>query len=489
MSAQSETVGRVQVVTSQGAVEGTVAHGVERFLGVPYAAPPFGARRFAPPRPVEPWAGVRDATRYGATAPQSPYPGALAALLPTVTVPGDDVLHVNVFTPADRGTDLLPVIVWVHGGSLAPGSHARAGDDGTRFAPDGGVLGGVNYRLGAEGFSVLDGAPRNLGLADQLAALRWVQDEVAAFGGDPRRVTLAGQSAGGNTVSAILAHPSAPDLVARAIVQSGPLSAQPAARAGRITRAMGKDLGVPMTRAGFATVLPEALVGSQDRVTAGSTPLTGGPGFALVLDDDLVPREPHEALTAGAGSTIPLLVGATTEEYRLWFVPTGLLSRFRWWHLAVARRKVGISARAVRLFRRNRPGASAGELLGALATDVLLRVPLQQVADSRRSADAETFVYEFAWRSPVQDLGAAHAVELGFVFDGLATPDSTALAGPEAPQSLATAMHGAWVAFATSGDPGWQRWDETRPVRVFDGEGDPVVLAPRDDERAALDAR
>ncbi|MBD7982818.1 carboxylesterase/lipase family protein [Oerskovia merdavium] len=489
MSAQSETVGRVQVVTSQGAVEGTVAHGAERFLGVPYAAPPFGARRFAPPRPVEPWAGVRDATRYGATAPQSPYPGALAALLPTVTVAGDGVLHLNVFTPADRGTDLLPVVVWVHGGSLAHGSNALAGYDGTRFAQDGVVFVGVNYRLGAEGFSVLDGAPRNLGLADQLAALRWVQDEVAAFGGDPRRVTLAGQSAGGNTVSAILAHPSAPDLVARAIVQSGPLSAQPAARAGRITRAMGKDLGVPMTRAGFATVLPEALVGSQDRVTAGSTPLTGGPGFALVLDDDLVPREPHEALTAGAGSTIPLLIGATTEEYRLWFVPTGLLSRFRWWHLAVARRKVGISARAVRLFRRNRPGASAGELLGALATDVLLRVPLQQVADSRRSADAETFVYEFAWRSPVQDLGAAHAVELGFVFDGLATPDSTALAGPEAPQSLATAMHGAWVAFATSGDPGWQRWDETRPVRVFDGEGDPVVLAPRDDERAALDAR
>lgn len=489
MSAQSETVGRVQVVTSQGAVEGTVAHGVERFLGVPYAAPPFGARRFAPPRPVEPWAGVRDATRYGATAPQSPYPGALAALLPTVTVPGDDVLHVNVFTPADRGTDLLPVIVWVHGGSLAHGSNALAGYDGTRFAQDGVVFVGVNYRLGAEGFSVLDGAPRNLGLADQLAALRWVQDEVAAFGGDPHRVTLAGQSAGGNTVSAILAHPSAPDLVARAIVQSGPLSAQPAARAGRITRAMGKDLGVPTTRAGFATVLPEALVASQDRVTAGATPLTGGPGFALVLDDDLVPREPHEALIAGVGSTIPLLIGATTEEYRLWFVPTGLLSRFRWWHLAVARRKVGISARAVRLFRRNRPGATAGELLGALATDVLLRVPLQQVADSRRSADAETFVYEFAWRSPVQDLGAAHAVELGFVFDGLATPDSTALAGPEAPQSLATAMHCAWVAFATSGDPGWQRWDETRPVRVFDGEGDPVVLAPRDDERAALDAR
>lgn len=489
MSADSEVAGRVRVVTGKGAVEGTVADGVERFLGVPYAAPPFRDRRFAAPRPVEPWDGVRDATRYGATSPQSPYPGALGALLPTVRIDGEDVLHVNVWTPAERGTDLLPVLVWVHGGSLAHGSNALAGYDGTRFAQDGVVFVGVNYRLGAEGFSVLDGAPRNLGLADQLAALAWVQDEVAVFGGDPRRVTLAGQSAGGNTVSAILAHPSAPRLVARAIVQSGPLSAQPAARAGRITRAMGKDLAVPTTREGFATVLPEALVASQDRVTAGATPLTGGPGFALCLDDDLVPRTPEDALVAGAGREIPLLVGATTEEYRLWFVPTGLLGTFRRLHLAVARRKVGISARAVRLFRRNRPGAPVGAVLGALATDVLLRVPLQRVADARRSAGAETYVYELAWRSPVADLGAAHAVELGFVFDGLATPDSRALAGPEAPQSLATSMHSAWVAFATTGDPGWQRWDETRPVRVFDGEGDPVVLAPRDDERAALDRR
>ncbi|MFF2623688.1 carboxylesterase/lipase family protein [Oerskovia jenensis] len=489
MSADSEVADRVRVLTSKGAVEGTVVDGVERFLGVPYAAPPFRDRRFAAPRPVEPWDGVRDATRYGPTSPQSPYPGALGALLPTVRIAGDDVLHVNVFTPAERGTGLLPVLVWVHGGSLAHGSNALAGYDGTRFAQDGVVFVGINYRLGAEGFSVLDGAPRNLGLADQLAALAWVQDEIAAFGGDPRHVTLAGQSAGGNTVSAILAHPSAPDLVARAIVQSGPLSAQTPARAGRITRAMGKDLAVPTTREGFATVLPEALVASQGRVTAGATPLTGGPGFSLCLDGDLVPRAPHDALVAGAGRTIPLLVGATTEEYRLWFVPTGLLSTFRRLHLAVARRKVGISARAVRLFRRNRPGAPTGVVLGALATDVLLRVPLQQVADARRTAGAQTYVYEFAWRSPVADLGAAHAVELGFVFDGLATPDAVALAGPDAPQSLATAMHSAWVAFATTGDPGWQQWDETRPVRVFDGEQDPVVRAPRDDERAALDRR
>ncbi|TGJ95272.1 carboxylesterase, partial [Actinotalea fermentans ATCC 43279 = JCM 9966 = DSM 3133] len=266
MSADSEVAGRVRVVTGKGAVEGTVADGVERFLGVPYAAPPFRTRRFASLEPAEPWDGVRDATRYGATSPQSPYPGALGELLPTVRIDGEDVLHVNVWTPAVRGPELLPVLVWVHGGSLAHGSNALAGYDGTRFAQDGVVFVGVNYRLGAEGFSVLDGAPRNLGLADQLAALAWVQDEVAAFGGDPRRVTLAGQSAGGNTVAAILAHPSAPGLVARAIVQSGPLSAQPATRAGRITRAMGKDLAVPTTSAGFATVLPEALVASQDRV-------------------------------------------------------------------------------------------------------------------------------------------------------------------------------------------------------------------------------
>lgn len=225
---------------------------------------------------------------------------------------------------------------------------------------------------------------------------------------------------------------------------------------------------------------------------SGGNPISGGAGFTVATEPPLVPKSPFDALLAGQASGIPLLIGSTTEEYRLWFVPTGLIPTFKRIHLFGARVKLGISAATVRTFRRNRPKAPTGEILGAIATDLLLRVPLNRVADARSTAGAAaTWVYEFAWRSPVGSdglgaLGAAHALELGFVFDHLASPEAVRMAGTDAPQSLATAMHDAWVAFATTGDPGWSRWDATRPVRTFDGVDDAVVLAPRDDERAAL---
>ncbi|POH74515.1 carboxylesterase/lipase family protein [Arthrobacter glacialis] len=472
--------------TSAGDVQGSVSHGVEHYLGIPYASAPTGALRFALPAPVTPWEGVRSATELGPTAPQNPYAGAMARILPTAIIPGDDYLNLNIAAPAERGEGLLPVMVWFHGGSLQHGSNALSGYQGGAFARDGVVYVAPNYRLGAEGFSVLEDAPLNLGLADQLAALRWVQAEIAAFGGDPTRVTVFGQSAGGNTVAALLAHPQASDLFSRAIIQSGPLTAQPAKKSGRITAKIAKDLKVSATRDDFARTTPEELLAAQARVTAGSTPITGGAGYALTLDPALVPANPFDALTSGAGTGIPLLIGTTTDEARLWLVPSGLVMKLKGIHLALARRKVGISAAAVMLFKRNRPHSITGEILGALATDKLLRVPVNQLADARLSGPAPTFVYEFAWQSPVEYLRAAHAVELGFVFDDLSSPDSLGLAGSTAPQALATEMHKAWVDFAVSGSPGWQPWTAHRPVKMFDGAGNPVVLAPRDDERAAL---
>ncbi|ALE06584.1 carboxylesterase [Arthrobacter sp. ERGS1:01] len=474
------------VTTSSGRVRGTVRDGIERFLGIPYADAPLGPLRFALPAPPSAWAGERDATSAGPTAPQNPYGGALARILPTVIIPGEEFLNLNIATPADRGTGLLPVMVWFHGGSLQHGSNALAGYDGGAFARDGIVFVAPNYRLGAEGFSVLDGAPLNLGLADQLAALRWVRAEISRFGGDPKRVTVFGQSAGGNTISALLAHPEAPELFGRAIIQSGPLTALPRAKAGKITALMAKDLGIPATRAAFMNVSSAELLAAQARATAGSTPITGGTGYSLALDPELVPANPQDALEAGAGAGIELLIGTTTDEARLWLVPTGLVMKLNRLHLAVARRKVGISAAAVRLFTRNRPNSVTGEILGALATDKLLRVPVNQVADARLARGASTHVYEFSWPSPVEYLRAAHAVELGFVFDDLASGDSIGLAGADAPQSLATAMHKAWVDFAVSGDPGWQAWTAERPVKMFDGDANPVVAAPRDDERRAI---
>lgn len=487
-SSDGSTTTTVSVDISFGEVRGTTTSGIDRYLGIPYAAAPVGENRFALPVPPQPWQAPFAAAEYGPTAPQSAYGGALARILPTVTIAGDDFLNLNVWAPAAETREgLLPVIVWIHGGSLKHGSNALQGYDGTTFARDGVVFVAPNYRLGAEGFSVLEGAPLNLGLADQFAALRWVQAEIERFGGDPRRVTVCGQSAGGNTISALLAHPDAAALFAQAIIQSGPLTARPAASAGKITRLIAQDLKISATRDAFLAVPPDELVAAQSRVTAGSTPLTGGAGYALAIDPQLVPVVPQRALESGRGDAIPLLIGTTTEESRLWLVPTGLSHKLRALHLAVARLKFGISAATVRLYKKNRPGEGSGDILGALATDLLLRVPAARLADARRARGASTHVYEFSWQSPVERLGAAHAVELGFVFDGVKNPDSLSLAGPDAPQDLATAMHSAWVNFVVTGDPGWPLWDETRPVRDFDGAANPVVLAPREQERVALE--
>lgn len=476
----------VSATLSTGTVLGRVRAGVARYLGVPYAAAPVGEHRFRAPAPAPAWDRPRDAAQPGPTAPQTPYPGALGELLPSRDIPGDGVLHASIWAPVRPAPGGAPVVLWVHGGALTRGSNALAAYDGTAFARDGVLLVAVNYRLGAEGFSVLEDAPRNLGLLDQRFALDWVRREIAAFGGDPDRITLMGESAGGNTVAALLGMPGVAGLVTGAIIQSGPLSAQPAERAGLVTRRMAKHLGVPATRAAFAAIPAAELLAAQTAVTAGTTPITGGPAFALALDEDSVPEQPAARLPAAAAA-LPILIGTTAEEYRLWFVPTGLIDRITRLHVAVARRRVGVTGAAVRAYRVNRAGGSWGELLGAIATDVLLRAPALALAEARAAAGAApTFVYEFAWGSPVRDLGAAHSLELGFVFDTLDSPDAAAIAGPGRPQPLADAMHAAWVRFATAGAPGWPRWDGEQLVRVFDGAENPVRPLPRADEWRAL---
>ncbi|GAA1776805.1 carboxylesterase/lipase family protein [Agromyces lapidis] len=489
----------VSVRVGGGMLRGSRSGGIARFLGVPYAAAPFGPLRFAPPAPHPGWPGERDATQPGATAPQAPYGGGLEQVLPSVEVAGDEILNVNVWAPGigaaeemresdgapeatATGRASLPVLVWVHGGALSRGANALESYDGTTFARDGVVFVAINYRLGSEGFSVLDGAPLNLGLLDVIAALRWVRQEIGAFGGDPARVTVAGQSAGASLIAAALAHPDGAGLADRVILQSGPLAARPRERAGRITRLIAKDLGIAAERDAFAAIAPDGLVAAQLRVTAGTTPVTGGPGFALAVGDGL--PDPEVALGGGAADAVPVLIGSTREEARLWLEPTGLTARISALHLAAARLSFKIRGATMRAYRRNRPGASRGELFGALASDILLRLPINRLADARLARGVPTWVYEFAWSSPRLGLGAAHCMELPAVFDRLDAADALALTGGAAPESLADEMHGAWVAFATHGDPGWESWTADRPVRTFDTETR-TVLAPREDERAS----
>ena len=471
----------VIVATSSGQIEGVEDGGIARFLGVPFAAAPIGDLRFRAPVAHPGWDAVRPALEPGATAPQGLYRGVLGEILPTVVVAGDETLNLSIWAPTPAPTDGAPVMIWIHGGSLAHGSSALPAYDGGSFARDGVLFVGINYRVGAEGFSVLDGADANPGLQDALAAVRWVHSEIAAFGGDPSRITIAGQSAGGNVVSALLASGAVDDLVAGAIIQSGPPSARPAKRAGRITAAIAKRLGIATTRDAFLTKTADELVDAQEATTAGTTPVTGGLGYAIAIDGALVPVNPEAALVAGTASSIPLLLGWTRDEARLWLTPSGLDRTIGRGHLLAARIAFRIRRSTLAAYRRA-VGGTHGDLFGALAQDLLLRVPALRIAESRVGADrAPAWLSEFTWPSPVHDLRAAHAVDLPFVFDRVGSPDAVALVGSAAPQVLATAVHGDWVRFVRDGDPGWPRWSTDETVRVYDADGAHEEPLPRAD--------
>lgn len=269
-----------EVGTRSGALRGVLKDGVAAFLGVPYAGAPVGPLRFRAPEPAVPWHGVREAGAFGPTAPKRPYAPPLDALLPDPDIAGDDCLNLNVWAPwagsaplaPDPAEGGLPVMVWIHGGSLIHGSSAVPVYDGTAFARDGVVLVSVNYRLGVEGFGVFPDAPANLGLRDQIAALTWVRENITAFGGDPDRVTVFGESAGAISIAALLASPLARGLFRRAVVQSGAPIARPLAEARTTTEAVAARLKVPATAEAFARVDRERLLAAQTEVTGKGSP-------------------------------------------------------------------------------------------------------------------------------------------------------------------------------------------------------------------------
>ena len=488
-------------MTRYGAVSGEEAGGVTRFLGIPYAASPTGALRFAAPQPPEPWSGVRACTAFGPTPPKPEYPAPFDTILPEPAIPGDDWLSLNVWTPGLDGS--APVLVWIHGGAFVNGNSAVPMYDGHAFARDGVVLVTINYRLGVDGFALLPDAPApaNRGLLDQVAALEWVRDNIAAFGGDPARVTIFGESAGGMSVTTLLGMPRARGLFGGVIAQSG--SAQAAADpqdAALVTGELGRALGTEATAASLAEVDLETLIAAQaavrdamaaapDPARFGATIVATSMAFLPVVDGDVLPLHPLAALRSGEGGEVPLLTGTNAEEFRLFFVPTGTAATVTSETLPVFLGLLGIPPATAAVYQANRPDASAGDVLCALVTDSFFRNPAFAAARARAEAGgpAPTYLYEFAWRSPVLGIGAAHAVEIPFVFDNLAVPDAAAAIGDAPPAALAAEMHAAWIRFAATGDPGWPAFDASYPVMTFGAAGGPgqVVLDPRGDERTS----
>jgi para-nitrobenzyl esterase len=475
------------IQTQSGAVRGALSgERIWSFKGIPYAAAPFGANRFQDPQPAQPWTGVRDALTYGPTAPKPPYFPPFDAILSEPAIPGEECLNLNVWTP-EPGAAGLPVMVWIHGGAFANGSNAVPTYDGTAFARDGVICVGINYRLGVEGFLYLGDGISNLGLLDQIAALRWVQENIAAFGGDPGNVTVFGESAGGMSIGALLATPRAAGLFRRAIAESGAgHHAISAATAVRVGGYLAEKLGVAPTREAIGSVPADRLLQAQIELSAEAFrerdpqkwgEITGNlMPFEPVIDGELLTDLPIRRIFAGRGANVDLLVGTNAEEQRLFIVPSGVIDLIDDATLSGLVAAYGLPVeQALTTYRRDRPGASNGDLMAAVITDWFYRIPAVRMAEAHiTSAGAgRTYMYEFGWRSPQFSgrLGACHAVELPFVFDTLADSTNEGLVGTGAPQSVADTVHRAWVSFATRGDPGWPHYDLNRRATMRFAEG------------------
>ncbi|MDQ6794825.1 MAG: carboxylesterase/lipase family protein [Chloroflexota bacterium] len=486
-------VDEVVVGVREGRLRGRLQGGVASFKGVPFAAPPVGANRMRPPQPASSWHGVRDVLEYGPTVPKAPYMPPFDQILPEPAIPGDDCLNLNVWTPEPAGGG-LPVMVWIHGGAFTNGSGAVPTYDGTAFARDGVVCVTINYRLGPDGFLDLADGPANLGLVDQVAALSWMRENAAAFGGDPSQITIFGESAGAMSVATLLAMPSAEGLFRRVIAQSGAgHHAISRATAQVVTRAMAERLGVEPSLAGIAGVAPERLAAAQLELSAEifAAPDPGRWGevaanlmpFEPVIDGRVLPDLPIRRIAAGAGAGVDVMIGTNTEEERLFMVPNGVVDIVDQSMLEATAAGFGLPSGALDTYRAARPGASPGDLLCAVITDWFFRIPAVRLAEAHAASGAGNFVYEFAWQSPEGRLGACHALEVAFAFDTLRSEGAEKLVGPNPPQALADEMHRAWVAFATTGDPGWPMYDPgRRAVMRFDVPSQ-VVDDPAGEER------
>ena len=475
---ESSTVVKIEA----GQVRGVVSGGLEIFKGIPYAAPPVGNLRWRAPQPVKAWSGVRAATDYGHDCMQLPFPNDAA---PLRTTPSEDCLYINVWTPRNHGGKPLPVMLWIYGGGFVNGGSSPAPYDGSHFAEKGVVFVSFNYRLGRFGFfafpALLKEGPEvgNYALMDQLAALRWVQRNIAAFGGDPREVTIFGESAGGRSVSVLVTSPKAKGLFVRAIVESGggrdnlmpadPLN-HPAANGGPSAVQKGINFAREMSIDGTgAKALAQLRALPAEKIVNGinmaSMSKQAGTYSGLILDGTIVPRPTEETYDHCEQNPVEVMIGAnsadigfssakTMEEI---FAPFGA-------HAAGARRAFD---------------ADASKNLAALAQHVsmveMMIEPARFVAQRVAACGQTSYVYRFSYvATPLRAKlpGAPHSSEIPYVFDtiGKSSWGDMGKGLTVADYKMAEETNSYWVNFAKTGDPNGDRLPQW-PKYTKSGDG------------------
>lgn len=446
-----------------GSLRGQFENGLMVFRGVPYAATPYGTRRFAAPQAVRPWDGELQAFQFGPAAPQA------SRLAGDAFFGGEDCLTLNVWAPSEPTEGAgWPVMVWIPGGAFMRGYAGDPVYDGAAFARHGIVFVSLNYRVGIDGFMQLPGAPANRGLLDQVCALRWVHTHIDRFGGDPNRVTLAGGSAGAGSVACLIAMQDTVGLFSRAIMQSPSTSTQTLEEAERASRAIAGLLDVAPTLEAMKAVPLERCISAVNRL-ADDPALRQSLGMSVrqyfplrpVVDAEVLTHAPIDALPGRAGSLnflkVDILVGSNRDEMRLYLLANGMLTEAGGELPNRFADAVGWSSRLESHYQRTYADCRPGELLCAMQSDYFYREPARLIAQRAAAAGCDAYLYEFEWQSTLHGgrLGAAHGLEIPFVFDQLDTPAGREITGAGAPASLATAMHTAWVQFVISGVPGW----------------------------------
>ncbi len=495
------------VETRSGKVEGFAEGDVQIFRGIPFAAPPVGALRFAAPRREDAWAGVREAKAFGASAPQNPMMLPLPGM--DVGAMDEDCLYLNVYTP---GADAAgrPVMVWIHGGGFVIGSGSQSLYDGSRLAARGDVVVvTVNYRLGPLGFMSLgdvcpdlDGAVANAGIRDQAAALEWVHENIAAFGGDPANVTIFGESAGGMSVATLLGMPSARPLFRRAIPQSGAAhNCHTPETAAAVAEHFLEALGItPSDSAKLREIPPDKLLDSQQQTMLKLGSSLGLLPFQPVVDGDSLPQQPLAAVEAGELSGVDLLIGTTRDEWKLFGMLDPSVAKLDEAGLAerLAPQVGGVekAGKVIGSYESSRAEATPADLFFAIETDRVFWIPAVRLAEAHARHSDATFMYQFTWESPAMGgaLGSCHAIELPFVF-GQLDADGAALfvgGGPDA-DGLSRLTMDAWLSFARTGSPGhpelpgakWEHYNETKRATMILGHPCTSDYDPQAERRQA----